>query len=599
MTLTHRQEIPLEETWDLNDLFLSDKDWEQARQHVEKEAEKLSLFTEKIGERAENLANALQAREALMKKLVPIVTYATLSLSSDGTNASAQGNASLAQSTQALVQAELAKLEAEIIKLPEAVIEQFQQENELLQSFHVFLDKLLESKPFSLSSETEEVLASLTPILTNPYSTYLTSKAADMTFPDFIGANGEQKPLSFARFEDQYELSANTEERRHAFITFDDTLKQYEHTYAKLYAGEVMKQVTLARLRGYDSVEHMLLHSQQVTPTMYHNQLDIIYKELAPHMQRYAKLKKDVLGLESFGFSDLKAPLDPEFEPPTTYDQAYETIIEALKPLGEDYSRMLVKAKNERWVDRADNIGKATGAFCSSPYGYHPYILLTWKDTMRGAFILAHELGHAGHFYNANDAQPLHATRPSTYCIEAPSTMNELFLGNHLLASTDDPRMKRWVILQFIGTYYHNFVTHLLEGEFQRRVYALAENGTPLTAITLRETKQAVLSGFWGDAVEITERAGRTWMRQPHYYMGLYPYTYSAGLTAATKAYTLYQDQGQPVIDQWLSMLRAGGTLQPLELFKLAGVDMEKKETIQDAVAYVGSLISELENSYQ
>uniref|UniRef100_UPI000AAA5012 M3 family metallopeptidase n=1 Tax=Bacillus sp. JCM 19041 TaxID=1460637 RepID=UPI000AAA5012 len=455
------------------------------------------IYNEKMGERAEHLLNALQAREALLEKAVPVLTYASLSLSADGTNPESQGNASRVQAVQAIIQAEIAKTEAELMTLPSAIIEQFQTELPELERYTIYLNDILEAKPYALSAETEEVLAALSPVLGSPYSTYSTSKSADMTFPSFQGANGEEKPLSFARFEDQYELSPNTEERRNAYDAFDKTLKKYENTYAKLYANEVSKQVTLARLRGYDSAEDMLLHSQHVNKTMYHNQLNTIYQELAPHMQRYAKLKKEVLELETFGFSDLKAPLDPEFEPETTYEKAFDTIIEALAPLGEEYTAMLHEAKENRWVDRADNIGKATGAFCSSPYGYHPYILMTWKDTMRGAFILAHELGHAGHFYLANAHQPFNATRPSTYCIEAPSTMNELFLGNHLLQSTDDPRMKRWVILQFIGTYYHNFVTHLLEGEFQRRVYAHAEEGAPLTAMLLRKTKQDVLKGFW------------------------------------------------------------------------------------------------------
>ncbi|MBM7840238.1 oligoendopeptidase F [Alkalihalobacillus xiaoxiensis] len=599
MELTKRTAVAVHETWNLTDLFSSIMEWENALQEVEQEAKKLHLFNEKVAERPEHLLNVLQARENLLEKVVPVMTYASLSLSSDGTNSDSQANASRVHALQAIVQAELAKIEAELMALPISLIEQFQQDLPELDQFNAYLDQLLRDKPYALSAETEEVLASLTPVLNAPSLTYAASKSADMTFPSFKGADGEDHSLSFARFEDQYELSPNKEERKNAFSTFDNTLKQYENTYAKLYATEVTKQVTLAKLRGYDSVEGMLLHPQKVTKTMYHNQLDTIYSELAPHMQRFAKLKKEVLGLDTFNFFDLKAPLDPEFEPETTYDQAFDTIIQALAPLGNDYAQMLHHAKDDRWVDRADNIGKATGAFCASPYGYHPYILLTWKDTMRGAFILAHELGHAGHFYLANANQPLNATRPSTYFIEAPSTMNELFLGNYLLKTTEDPRMKRWVILQFIGTYYHNFVTHLLEGEFQRRVYTMAEEGRPLTATLLRKTKQEVLSGFWGDAVEIDERAGRTWMRQPHYYMGLYPYTYSAGLTAATKAYTLYEEKGQPVLDSWLEMLKSGGTKEPLELFKLAGVDMEQKKTIQDAVAYVGSLISDLETSYR
>jgi oligoendopeptidase F len=218
---------------------------------------------------------------------------------------------------------------------------------------------------------------------------------------------------------------------------------------------------------------------------------------------------------------------------------------------------------------------------------------------MRGAFVLAHELGHAGHFYLANKNQRIVNTRPSTYFVEAPSTMNELLLAQHLLKNTEDKRMKRWIILQLLGTYYHNFVTHLLEGEFQRRIYRLADKNVPLTEKVLSEQKGEVLSAFWGDSVELDEGASLTWMRQPHYYMGLYPYTYSAGLTASTAVAQKIQEEGQPVVESWLDVLRAGGTLKPNDLLKKAGVDMSQPEPIRAAVAFVGSLVDQLEKSYE
>lgn len=266
--------------------------------------------------------------------------------------------------------------------------------------------------------------------------------------------------------------------------------------------------------------------------------------------------------------------------------------------MGPEYTEIVQKGLTERWVDLADNVGKSTGAFCASPYGSHPFILITWTDTMRGAFVLAHELGHAGHFYLANKYQRIMNTRPSTYFVEAPSTLNELLLGQHLMAGTEDKRMKRWVILQLLGTYYHNFVTHLLEGEYQRRVYTLAERGVPLTAKTLSDQKGETLAEFWGDSVELDEKAALTWMRQPHYYMGLYPYTYSAGLTASTAMAQSIQEEGQPAVDRWLDVLKAGGTKKPLELLKSAGIDMSKPDAIRKAVSYVGTLVDELENSY-
>src|SRR5699024_4582862 len=251
-------------------------------------------------------------------------------------------------------------------------------------------------------------------------------------------------------------------------------------------------------------------------------------------MRRYAALKQKAYGLETLYFADLKAPFDPDYNPEISFENAGDMIENALSIMGTEYKQMIHKAIHERWVDYADNIGKQSGAFCASVYQVHPYILISWTNQMRCAFTLAHELGHAGHFYFAEKNQPILNMDPSSYFIEAPSTFNELLLAESLLKNTDDPRMKRWVISQLLGTYYHNFVTHLLEGEFQRRIYTFAEEGKPITAALLCEQKQATIESFWGDAVEIDEGAGLTWMRQPHYYMGLYPYTYSAGLTIAT-----------------------------------------------------------------
>lgn len=393
-------------------------------------------------------------------------------------------------------------------------------------------------------------------------------------------------------------FSPDTHIRRTAFDSFTNTLQTYKNTIAAIYETEVKKQVSMSRLRGYESVTHMLLQPQSVTLEMYRNQLDVIKNELAPHMRKYAALKKRVLDLDEMRFCDLQAPLDHDFSPKTTYEQAGRMILDALQVMGPEYTEVMETALTERWVDLADNIGKSTGAFCSSPYGAHPFILMTWTDTMRDAFTLAHELGHAGHFYFANREQRIMNVRPSLYFIEAPSTMNEMLLAQHLFSKTNDPKMKRWVINQLMGTYYHNFVTHLLEGEYQRRVYELAEQGHALTASVLSEQTSAVLSEFWGSGVKVDEGASLTWMRQPHYYMGLYPYTYSAGLTASTIVSQQIKEEGRPAVDRWLNVLKAGGTMKPLDLLKHAGVDMSTDQPIRRAVTYVGTLVDELEKLY-
>ncbi|MBT2641100.1 oligoendopeptidase F [Bacillus sp. ISL-41] len=595
-----RSEVPVDLTWNLDDLFLSDQEWEAELKEIEEDVKKFGGFKGSLHTEPKALLECLTAQEELTKKLIKVRTYASLKQSADGTDPLNQANSAKVAAIGTQAMSALSFISSEILDFEDGKIEGFLQEEPGLEPFKKNLLELLETKKHKLSPETEEVLAALGEVHSAPYNVYGMAKLADMQFSSIQDEEGNELPVSFAVFESRYEFSPDTYVRRKAYESFVSTLKQYKNTIAATYATEVKKQVTLAKLRNYDSVTDMLLEPQQVTQEMYNNQIDIIYKELAPHMRRFAQLKKKVLGLDKMMFCDLKAPFDPEFDPSITYDEARDLITESLKVMGPDYTAMIEKGFDERWVDLADNVGKSTGAFCSSPYGSHPYILITWADNMRGCFTLAHEFGHAGHFYLANQNQRIMNVRPSMYFIEAPSTMNEMLLAQHLLEKNkDDAQMSRWVILQLLGTYYHNFVTHLLEAEYQRRVYAHAEAGKALTAKTLTEIKTEVLEGFWGDTVEIDEGAGLTWMRQPHYYMGLYPYTYSAGLTASTAVSQLIKKEGQPAVDRWLEVLRAGGTMKPLDLLKHAGLDMSTPEPVRKAVAYVGSLIDELEQSYQ
>ena len=594
-----RTEVPEEQTWDLTDLFASREEWEHELKALQANVSDVTQFKGKLVLSAENLLNGLKAKKNFEKRLIRVATYANLKSSTDGSDPQNQADSAKVSAAMAAIGAKLSFVENELLQLTDDMIDHFISEEPELETYRKMLDDILEKKPFTLAPEIEKTLAALDEVHSAPFMIYERSKSADMQFDPIKDGDGNELPMSAALFEDSYELSADTDTRRNAYDSFIKTLNQYKNTYAATYATEVTRQVTMSRLRTYNSVTDMLLQPQQVTKDMYHNQLDVIQEELAPHMRRFAKLKKEKLGLEEMRYADLKAPLDPGFNPTTTYKEATDTIREALQVMGSEYSDIIQKGINNRWVDRADNVGKQTGAFCASPYGVHPYILITWTDTMRGAFVLAHELGHAGHFYLAGKNQSLVNTSPSTYFVEAPSTLNELLLADHMMANTDDKRMKRWVISSLLGTYYHNFVTHLLEGEFQRRVYALAEEGTPLTATVLSEQKKEAIENFWGDAVSVDEGAGLTWMRQPHYYMGLYPYTYSAGLTISTAMAGMIREEGQPAVDRWLSVLKAGGTMKPLDLAKTAGIDMSQPDAIREAVSYIGKLVDELEKSYE
>lgn len=587
-----RSEVNIEETWDLNSLFASDEAFHEALSSLEKEVEMFEARYKGNTADAASVNDLLKAYTEINEKFVPVGTYASLKLSTDQTDDEAQMLASKFGSAAAKVNSKLSFVTSELLALPEETLQQAMQES---GEFQVYLEKLIRKKQYQLHPEVEKTLAAYSSSFNAPYGLYNTTKMVDMSFPDFE-VDGESYPLSYVSFEGDWEAETDTAKRRAAFDAFSAKLKEYQHTTAKTYDMQLQTEKTTADLRGYDSIFDYLLFNQEVDRSLYNRQIDLITSELAPHMRKYAKLLQKAHGLEKMTFADLKISLDPTYEPEITVEDSKKYVNDALGIMGEDYLEMIERSYSERWIDFAQNKGKSTGAFCSSPYGNHPYILISWTGRMNEVFVLAHELGHAGHFYNANRAQNIFNARPSLYFIEAPSTMNEMLMANHLLENSKDPKFKRWVISSIVArTYYHNFVTHLLEAAYQRKVYERIDAGQSVNAGVLNNLKRGVLEEFWGDTVEINEGAELTWMRQPHYYMGLYPYTYSAGLTISTQVSKRILDEGQPAVDEWLEVLKAGGTKSPVELSKMAGIDITTDQPLRDTIAYIGDLIDELE----
>lgn len=592
-----RAEVPVTETWNLDDLFRSSEEWEAELKSIDGDLGTLRPFKGRLSDSGATLLGCLTTQERLRERFVRVFSYASLRQSEDGTNPANQAVMSQASALGARIGAAGAFIQSEILAFPAGTLEAFLGAEPGLTPFRPQLEEILESKPHALAPAAEEALAALAEVLSAPGMIYNRSKASDMQFDPILDAAGNELPNSFAVFEGRYDSHPDTQLRRQAWGSFTKGLKRYNNTFAASFATEVKKNVVLARLRGYPSAVHMQLHAEQVPYEVHANILNIIQAELAPHFRRLAEMRRQIHGLDNLLHCELKLPIDQSYNPQISFDDASEMIRAALSILGPEYMEIIDGALSERWCDLADNVGKSTGAFCNSVYGVHPYILMTWTGSMRGVLTLAHELGHAGHLGLAMKYQRIGNMRPTRFFIEAPSTMNEMILSRHILARTTDKRMRRWVILQSLGTYHHNFVTHLLEGEFQRRIYALAEEGRAITARTLNETKGQVAADFWGDVLAVDDGARMTWMRQPHYYMGLYPFTYAAGLTASTAVSKLIFEEGKPAVDRWLQVLKAGGTLKPLELMRLAGVDMSSPEPIRQAVAYVGSLVDELERS--
>ncbi|WBW96199.1 oligoendopeptidase F [Oceanirhabdus sp. W0125-5] len=589
--IKERKDVDQSLTWDLSAFYSKEEEYNADVEMCKKltseieEGYKGKLYT------AENINECLDKLKKLNEVANKAGSYSSLSVSVDYGNRENQERSMKFSNIVSDLFSRLSFIDSELIQADEAVIEEAISNSKENANY---LKDIKRDKKHALHPEAERVLAALSSTLGAPYTIYGKTKLTDMNFKSFT-VDGEEHPLSFGLFEGEWEFENNTKLRRAAFEAFSSKLREYQNTVAAAYQTQVQKEKTMATLRGFDSVIDSLLFPQKVDRELYNRQIDLIMEKLAPHMRKYAKLLQKIHKIDEMTFMDLKLAVDPDYEPNITVEESKKYIEEALGVLGEDYLEMIKRAYDERWIDFVQNKGKSTGAFCASPYAVHPFILISWTEKMREVFVLAHELGHAGHFHLCGQTQNIFDTRPSLYFIEAPSTMNEMLMANHLMKVNDEPRFKRWVLSSMIGrTYYHNFVTHLLEAAYQREVYNIIDNGGSVQASTLNELKRSVLEKFWGDDVKITEGAELTWMRQPHYYMGLYPYTYSAGLTVATEVSKRIIKEGQPAVDDWREVLKAGGTKTPVELSKMAGVDITTDKPLLDTIEHIGNIIDEI-----
>ena len=591
MELARRKDVPEELKWDLSLIYPTEAEMEADFAKAQKIADHLAAeYPGTLNDPARIVA-CLDEQEQMERILVLVGSYCSLAVEVDYYDTANQQRSDRVSTVEAQIASRLSFIESEILQADDAVLDAAIEQ--AVGCKHRLMD-LRRRKPYQLAPDTEKALAALRMTFNTPYEVYNMAKLADMQFPSFT-VDGKEYPLGYSLFEDDYEYERDTAVRRAAFDAFSAKLRQYENVTASAYNALVRQEKSMADLRGYPSVFDYLLFDQKVTREMYDRQIDLITERLAPHMRRFARLLQKKYGLDEMTFADLKLSLDPDYDPRVTIPEAKDYVKKGLAVMGEDYVSMVEEAFDKRWIDFAKNQGKCTGGFCSSPYGRNSFILLSWNDRMSDVFTIAHELGHAGHFRHCNAKQSLSDTEVSTYLIEAPSTMNELLLAQYLLKTNDDPRFRRWVLSSMISnTYYHNFVTHLREAWYQREVYKLVDAGDSVNAEVLSDIFRKNLELFWGEGVKINDGAELTWMRQPHYYMGLYSYTYSAGLTVATEVARRIQREGAPAVEDWKKVLDAGSTLDPIGLAKLAGVDITTDAPLNDTIDYIGSIIDEI-----
>ena len=490
-----RSEVEEKLKWNINALYNTEKDYED-------DLNKLVNLSKDFKKKYENnlkdektILEAMKVFEEIQILVDHTINYVSLTQSVDMTDDESNRRSGKFDMIISEVFGDLSFFESELSTLDVSLLEKCRDGNPYFRSY--FEDLILE-KPHILSKEVEETLSKLNLVLEAPLTGYDNTKLVDMSFEDFE-IDGKNYEMSFVKFENEYQLEPNTKVRRKAYENFAQTLDKYKHTVATYYNTQVQKEKILSKMRGYDSIFDYLLFKQKVTREMYDRQIDLIMKHLAPVMRKYAQLIKKEHNLDKLTFADLKLPLYSDYAPTITIDEAKKYVLGALAKLGDEYLSIAEKYDEERWVDFAQNIGKSTGGFCASPYKKQPFILLSWSGLLSEVFTLVHEIGHGVHFRLSQQQNSTFSQEPSLYLVEAPSTLNEMLLTGYLIEESKDEKFKKWALSCMIeNTYYHNFVTHLLEADYQRKVYKLVDSGESVNAYILCDLMEETYRDFFG-----------------------------------------------------------------------------------------------------
>ncbi|MFS9071882.1 oligoendopeptidase F [Streptococcus sp. HMSC062B01] len=589
MEQKHRSEFPENELWDLTALYQDQEDFlraiEKAREDIKKFVRdyqgKLSTF--------EDFERAFAELEQIYIQISHIGNYGFMPQTTDF------GDESFAQIAQAAMEFEteanvaLSFFDDALVGADEAVLEKLGQEPHLTSAIRQAKIK----KAHYLGADVEKALTNLGEVFHSPQDIYTKMRAGDFAMDDFE-VDGKVYKNSFVTYENFYQNHENAEIREKSFRSFSEGLRKHQNAAAAAYLAQVKSEKLLADMKGYDSVFDYLLAEQEVDRSMFDRQIDLIMSEFAPVAQKYLRHVAKVNGLEKMTFADWKLDLDSELNPEVSIDDAYDLVMKSVEPLRQEYCQEVARYKEERWVDFAANAGKDSGGYAADPYRVHPYVLMSWTGRMSDVYTLIHEIGHSGQFIFSDNHQSYFNAHMSTYYVEAPSTFNELLLSDYLERQFDNPRQKRFALAhRLTDTYFHNFITHLLEAAFQRKVYTLIEEGGTFGASKLNAIMKEVLTEFWGDAVEIDDDAALTWMRQAHYYMGLYSYTYSAGLVISTAGYLHLKNDENGARD-WLELLKSGGSKTPLESAMIIGADISTDKPLRDTIQFLSDTVDQI-----
>ncbi|VGV71218.1 oligoendopeptidase F [Streptococcus pyogenes] len=589
MELKKRSEFPENELWDLTALYKDRRDFLLA---IEKALQDIDLFKRNYEGRltsVDDFTQALIEIEHIYIQMSHIGTYAFMPQTTDFSDESFAQIAQAGDDFMTKASVALSFFDTALANADLDVLDTLEKN----PYFSAAIRMAKIQKEHLLSPDVEKALANLREVINAPYDIYTKMRAGDFDMEDFE-VDGKTYKNSFVSYENFYQNHENAEIREKAFRSFSKGLRKHQNTAAAAYLAKVKSEKLLADMKGYASVFDYLLAEQEVDRSLFDRQIDLIMTEFGPVAQKFLKHVAQVNGLEKMTFADWKLDIDNELNPEVSIDGAYDLVMKSLAPLGQEYTKEIERYQTERWVDFAANANKDSGGYAADPYKVHPYVLMSWTGRMSDVYTLIHEIGHSGQFIFSDNHQSYFNTHMSTYYVEAPSTFNELMLSDYLEHQFDDPRQKRFALAhRLTDTYFHNFITHLLEAAFQRKVYTLIEEGGTFGADQLNAMMKEVLTDFWGDAVDIDDDAALTWMRQAHYYMGLYSYTYSAGLVMSTAGYLNLKNNPDGA-KEWLDFLKSGGSRTPLDTAMLIGADIATEKPLRDTIQFLSDTVDQI-----
>ncbi len=592
--LPKREEVALDLTWRLEDIYSDETVWEEELKKLDEVSDKIAAFSGKLGEGADKLLAMLKLVEKLELHLDRVHGYAHMREDQDTANAKYQAMKQRAMSAYVASGEKTAFVNSEILELSDETLADYYAKEEGLARYKRFIGEVRRLKDHMLSTEMEQLLASAVEIQGASQKAYGMLSNADLKFPSVKDSEGKEVTLSNGRFVPT-QMSKDRNLRKNSFEAFYGRYEEFKNTWASMYDGEVKGRIFEAKARKYGSAFEAAVDGNDVSPSVCDALFESIHNNM-DKMHRYVTLRKKLLGVDELHMYDVYVPMLPDFDMKVSYEEAKELSLKALAPLGEDYLEVVKEAYENRWIDVVENEGKRGGAYSSGVYDVHPYMLLNYNDTLDDVFTLVHEMGHSMHTWYSNKAQNIMDANYKIFVAEVASTTNEVLLYHYMKDHAKSREEKAFIINHFLDSFKGTMFRQTMFEEFERKTCEMAEAGTPLTAEALYDVYLTLNKQYFGKDMISDPQIGWEWCRIPHFYYNFYVYQYATSFAAAVAIADRILKEGAPAVEQYKKFLSSGCTQDPVSLLKIAGVDLTTKAPIDSALAVFGEAITEMEN---